>query len=392
MSVIEAIEPVTHVFQLFGLSVVQFSTFKNSPIRCVINHYPLLLIAIRFSLFCYVSIKYQLTTDDDNFISAINVIIIISAHLLEIVILIETFVKACAEQMFMENFQKIDDILFQNFGVDLKFNKSRKSVVKRLVIWICIVGIESSYHLLMHSNAHYFPHELICTLSFFTASLMYFQIITWTDLIGYRLRIVIRLINELKFTHNEENIRKKLLHEGDASYWQMIRNNRIGNTSETNDIVDDTHIFDQLCLLCDLYNRLWTQTNLLNERFKFSMVLSIGTDFAYLILQLYFIFMCFRKFEACDFFPTDFSLCVINILRLSMLSRAGQIVTDDAIQIAFAIHRNKITKSNTKISLFVSGIRLENLRSVSIFKKDIRITIILDSTIFVSIASPKSKT
>lgn len=355
MSSVEALQPVIHVFQLFGLSVTRFSSLKKSPLRHVINHYPLLLIAIRCSVFCYVSMKYQLTTDEDKLISAINVFIIVSAHLLEISILIEAFVKARQEHTFMDNFVEIDNILSQQFDIDLKMNELKKSAFKRLIIWICIIGIESSYHLLMHSTAQYFPHELICTLSFFTTSLTYFQIITWTNLIHYRLRIVVRLMNELKNENDESGTVHRTSNRTSNSHWPMIRSKRIGSVnSESNHTNQDSHIFNQLSGLFDVYNRLWMQTNLLNERFKFTIVLNIGVDFGYLILQFYFIFICFRKFETCSFYPMDFSLCFINIVRLSMLSRAGQNVADEAVRIAHAMHRNKCIKSSTKISSYVS--------------------------------------
>lgn len=392
MNTIEALQPVTNVFQLFGLSVARFSTCKKSPLRGAIKHYPLLLIAIRCGVFFFVSMKYQLTTDDDELIAAINIIIIISAHLLEISILIESFVKASREQTFMDNLLEIDNILIQHFDIDLKSNKLRKSTFKRLLIWIGVTGIEASYHLLMHCTAHYFPHELICTLSLFTASLAYFQIITWANLIRYRLRIVTRVTNDLNCDHNEKTKRgrvRETSHRPNGSDWQRSRSNRIGNANESNSAINDTHNFDQLRVLCDLYNRLWVQTNLLHERFKFTMVLNIGIDFGYLILQLYFIFICIRKFETCHFFPADLSLCILNIVRLSMLSRAGQRVADEALRIAHAIHRNKNMKGSLKMSSFVSEIFDKIIR---LFRKNKIVFVSSDSRIFISIASPKNAT
>lgn len=361
MNIIEGMRPLLGVLQLFGLSVTQFPTFKYISLHRVIKCYSLLFIAIRFIVFCYISVEYQiLYLDDDKLHSIIDMVILISAQTLQVSILFEAFVKARQERTFLENFLEIDDIFMNHFNVDLKISKQRNSAIKLLVIWLCIITVDSALSLVSNYNTTYFPFEIITVLSFFTATFTYFQIVTWTDLIRYRLCIVKRLINELIYDHNEKikNHESEKLknphnaHETKESE-QTTCVNRIETANESNN-VDDTLVFDQFCILCDLYNRLWTQTNVLNERFRFSMVLNIGNDFAYLVALLYFIFMCLRNFTTCEFFVPDFSRCILNLFHLSMLNRAGQNMADEALQIAHAIHRNKIIRSSPKLNTFVS--------------------------------------
>lgn len=359
MNIIEALRPVIRIFQMFGLSAAQFCTFKYIPFhRIIIKYYFFLLIATRFSIFCYISMKYHLSPTEDKVHSVIDVVSIASAHWLEIVILLEAFIKSHQDEAFMANFLQIDNLLIQHFGIDLKMNKLRISVVKRLAIWISIIGIDSCYRLLKRCNTQYFGQELIWTLAFLSASLSYFQITIWADLIRYRLRLVTRLIYELKCEQNQKIEHDKTSHKSNESNGQifvMTCYDRIENANENNDAIGDTHIFNQLCILCDLYSRLWMQANRLNERFNFSMVLNIGNDFGYLVFQLYFVFICLRKLATCDFLTTDFSVCVVNIFHLSMLSRAGQNMADEAVKIAYAIHRNKSIRCSAKLSSFVCG-------------------------------------
>lgn len=342
MTTVVELQPVTRVFQLLGLSVTQFFTPKDHPLHRVIKCYSLLLIATRFALFSYILMKYKIPIGSDKITFTIYASVFFSAYLREASILVEAFTKGHQEVTFMENFTGIDNIFMLHFNIDMKPNELRTSANSRLIIWICFIGIESIYHLRMNYETPYFPHELIVKLSIFTASLTYFQIITWTDLIRYRLRIVNRLINELKCEHNEQLKSQK----SDKTEHK---------SNEGNDAIDDTHIFDQFCILCDLYNRLWMQTNRLNERFKFSMVLNIGTDFTYLVAQLYYIAMYFRDFgySSCNFFAANIATCIVNTFHLSMISRIGQNVADEASTVAYSIHRNKFFRSSSQLNSFV---------------------------------------
>lgn len=371
MNTIESLQPVTSAFQLLGLSVAQFSTLRNLPLHCVIKCYSLLLIAIRFAIFCFVLLKYELPAERDKITSVIYASVMVCSYLRETSILIEAFFKARQEEAFMGNFVEIDDTLMRHFDVDLKMNELRKSAFKQLIIWTCIIGIESIYHLQMHYDTGYFPHEFICTLSQFTASFVYFQTVTWAGLIRYRLHLVNRIINKLKCEHNEKIENRKsnkppqISNTSNESDEYMACTDQIEIANESISDVDDAHVSDQLCTLCDLYNRLWLQTNRLNERFKFSMVLNIGHDFAYLVAQLYYIFTCLRKINTCQFIATDIVTCLINTFHLSMLSRAGQNVADEALQVAYEIHRNKFIRCSMKLNSFVRlncfiGIGLNN--------------------------------
>lgn len=335
MNTIEALQPVTSVFQLFGLSVTHFSSPKiPTPFQRILKIYSLLLIAIRITVFCYITMKFQLDMSSElNLI--INKVIFDSVHFIEISILVEAFVKARQEETFMENFVEIDNTLKQHFNVDLKLSKLRKATIKQLFVWLCVVELYSCFRSFAHFINQYFPHVIIGSLSFLTASLTLFQIITWTDLIRYRLRIVHRLMTELKYDQSEQ-----IAHS-------------IETANGCNIATDDAHIFGQLSILCDLYKRLWMQTNQLNERFKFSMVFNIAYYFTYLVTHFYYIFLCFRNIETCEFLATDIAACIVYMLNLSMLCKAGQNVADEALQVAYAIHRNKFIRCSTKLNSFV---------------------------------------
>lgn len=339
MNSIEALQPLTRVFQLLGLSVTQIPTFRNIPLHRITKYYSLLLIAIRLCTVWYVLAKCQLTVISSTQSFIIDKIMLGCVELLEVIILIEAFIKFRQEESLMDSFLQVDAIMMHHFDIDLKLNELRKSAVHRLIVWMSIVGLYFTCLWFTHYNTQYFHFILIWTLSVLTASFTYFQIITWTDLIRYRLHIVNRLMNVLKFDD-----------------LVIFDHNAIDDT--------DTHIFDKFCVLFNLYNQLWMQTNRLNKRFKFSMMFSITYDFIYLVVQLYYIYICLRKSGPCDFFPTDVAASVINIFHLSMICRAGQSVADEALQVAYAVHRNKFNRKSAKLNSFVCS---KLLRLFSIF-------------------------
>lgn len=103
MNTIEALQPVTSVFQLLGLSVTHFTTLKITRFHRVIRFYSLLLIAIRIIVFCYITMKCQLDISSKLHL-IINKVIFDFVHFIDITILVEAFAKASREEAFMENF------------------------------------------------------------------------------------------------------------------------------------------------------------------------------------------------------------------------------------------------------------------------------------------------
>lgn len=334
MNTIEALHPLTRVFQLFGLSITRCPTIKYIPFHRVIKYYSLLLIAIRSSAFCYLVMKSNFGSNCklDLFVDRI---VLNVGHFLGMSISTEAFFKARHEDTLMEKISEIDNILIQNFDVDLKLGELRKSAVKRLRIWICIQGSFCGLLLYAHHHTHYSLHAMGGALTAFTSTFTYLQIITWADLIRYRLHILKRLIDELKYGRRERQ-----------SYTLI-------DASGSNDDIENTHVFEQLRLICNLYNRLWLQTNRLNERFKFSMVPNIANNFTHLVGLLYYIITCLGKKGTCEYLACDIVACMMNTFRLTMINMAGQHVADEALQVAYAVHRNKRIRISIKLNSFV---------------------------------------
>lgn len=336
MNVIEALRPVTRVFQLLGLHVIP----RQKP--AFVKYYSILLMSIQFALLCYVSLKCKFDTKindigGNKINKVIDVILIVGIHLPQLPILIEAFLKSQQDETFMVNLLEIDRILMENFNIDLKLNELRQSTIKQFFIWMAILGSSFGFVFAMFFNTQFYSYTLYKVTPILIMSLAHFQIFIWADLIRYRLRLMNRLINELKCELKEK-----------------VKNKHSDHTKmHDKNAVDDTNDLDQFCMLSDLYNRLWIEHNILNERFKFAMVLNIGNNFSYLVSHLYFISTCLRKSLPLNYLAADIAASIVNIYHLLLLSTAGQHLTNEAQQTAYAIHRNKLIQSSTKLNSFV---------------------------------------
>lgn len=140
-----------------------------------------------------------------------------------------------------------------------------------------------------------------------------------------------------------------------------MNSTRFENAHSNFDTAVDAHTLDQFGKINDLFNRMWTEANLINIRFKYSMLLHIGTDFVYLIANSYFTILCLVNYASCDAFALNVTGIIVSIFYVSSLSIAGQKMANEALQIAFEIHRNRHARSNIGLGSFV---RLEHFHTI----------------------------
>lgn len=208
--------------------------------------------------------------------------------------------------------------------------------------------------------------------------------ILWTALVRYRLRILNGLISSMN-TEQFEQIEHQASH------------NNTNSSSITAEF--DANTFGQIDIIHDLYNRMWIQTNLINVRFKYSMVLHIGSDFGFLVANTYFSFLCSIKYSLCHSFPMNVVGIIVSIFHVLSLCVAGQNMTNEASQIAYGIHRNRHARRDMASSSFV---RVEHFLHLFLSRfynylynhgsQERIVYFVLDQKFFISIASPKSAT
>lgn len=396
MDSMKALLPITRVFHLFGLSVAVSTSCKFNTY--LIRFYFLLLIALRCGIFGYTLWTNQLflRNPESSINTVIDIFSICSVRLLEIVILIEAILRACEEKKLMENFLEIDDIFLYRLNIDLKCSRLRQSIIKRFTIWVCTFTFVSGCAVLLAYNTPNFLLFLTYMPPYFTASLAYFQIIMWADLIRYRLHILNGLLSELNNNHFSTAIemkRKKseeisIRSKGTPSPLPLQFSTIIdvfGNSGCT--ITDIIYESERFATFCDLYRRLWAQTHRINERFTCSLVLNIGNEFVSFVLNLYYVFVCIFELDThAKILPSDFLRLPVSIFHIWMLSRTCHKTIQESLKIGYELHSIQNVAENSKLSSNVS----KKSFSFTLFRENKVVRFFSDSTFLTSIDPSKS--
>lgn len=392
MSAIEAIQSIFRVFQLFSLSVVSIlpNTSKIS-IGILFKIYSLLHIGIRVTIFLYASISNQffIRNNEYKIVSAIDTVLICGIRLVEIAILVEAFVKRKKEKQFMDDLVEIDKIIRSHFNIDMKYDDLKRSTCILSIIWLCTFLFGQGFILyLAHESSAYFYFCLTYLPPFFISSISYFQIITCTKLIRYRFLVLNRLIKDMDCDQHYEDANWKPIKGVKNMFIREIS----GKLHESFDPLYETHLFDRFIIIRNLYYRLWNQTEVINERFRCSMVFNIGNDFVSLLSNFYWMFMCMLGSEISINISVVGCLLwsLINIFHILMLSNTCHNTAVQASQIAHVTHCIKHVTLNSKLSAFV---RIKKKIIILIFLKINENTSYVshsDPTFFTTNASSKS--
>lgn len=366
MDPIKAVWPVTSALHFLGLSVPSSGKLNNYLVKL----YFLLLIALRCGVFLYTLWTNQLFLRDNESVvmATIDIFSICSVRLLEIVILIEAFSKVHQEQQLMDNFVEIDDIFLYQLNTDMKYSQLRRTAIKRFSTWTGTYLLISGCAVLSAIRTPNFMYFLTWMPPYLTASLTYFQIILWIDLIRYRLHVLNRLLSELNAKHSSAIEMKRKSSDALSTHSKgtpspkpppsslqfatiidVFGNNNNGCTNTAD------YKCEQFSVFCDLYRRLWAQTQRVNERFTFATVLNIGNDFVAFVLNLYFVFVCILELEThATILMSDFLRLPLSIFHIWMLSRTCDRAIQESLKIGHELHSKNVT-DNSKLSSSVSG-------------------------------------
>lgn len=366
MNTIQALLPIFRVFQLICLSPIaiiakKLKIYANKSLAI----YSSLHIGLRIAIFLYTLLSDSLfiRRNDSRIVATIDTVLICGVRLLEILIWLEALIKRQHQVKFLENLLEIDEIFRNCLYADLKYDQLRRRAFIKLIVWIgTFLTIEGLIIALTYKNTTtvHFYYCLIYLLPFFVSSLTYFQIIICVDLIRYRFRVLKHIIsimdnNEQPFTQEINNI------VAEPNYFtrkvlKTLFNSDFGDKIHANfDSTYEIHVFERFAIIRNLYFRLWEQTNLINERFQWSMVVNIGNDFSSLLANIYWMLMCMLNNSICqDMSITASFMCVIiNVLHVFMLSKVCHNTVVEASNVAYAVHHINFVANSPKLSAFV---------------------------------------
>lgn len=364
MNPIQSILPLIRVFQFFCLSPVSVLSNFRFCASFFFKVCSVLQIIVRATIFLSTILSDELFIRKNEYqiVATIDTVLICVVRLLEITILIEALIKRKLEIKFMENLQQIDEIIKNRLHVDSDYGALYRYCVLSISIWIGIFLLaEGTLIYLSYKNSNYFYFCLTYLPPFFVSSLTYFQIIIWVNLIKYRFKILKRFIDGMERETKTEREHScgtgtnsiifvkplhSLFHRG-GDFDRKLHSNL--------NSIHDAYLFDRFIIVRDLYQRLWDQTNLVNERFRWSMVVNIGNDFISLLSNFYWMIICLLDYSICRNMSVAgcFLWSFINISHIFALCRMCHHTVDQAAAIANTIHHVKFVANSPKLSSFV---------------------------------------
>lgn len=341
MNLFQAILPSIRLFQFFCLCPVSVISEFQFSTRAFFLTYSVLQLIVRICIFFYgIFAKHLFPQNEYQLVAVIDTVLICGVRLLEIIILLEALMKRKLDKTLIENFEIIDKMMKERLKIDMDFQHFYRKNLIYLICWIGIfLSISATIIYLSVGDLNYVYFRLTYFVPFFLSSLAYYQINLWINLIQRHFRILKTFISHLecdttkhptKMANSLETFQSTLA----TDYHRIINLN--SNLSYNSAI-----LIKHFIIVRDLYNRLWIQTNLVNERFRWSTILMIGNDFISLLSNFYWMLICMLHYSMCrDMSITAcFLWSLLNILHIFLLCGTCHKTVDEANGIAYAIHR-----------------------------------------------------
>lgn len=272
MDTITAMLPFLRMFQFSFLT--PFSLTKNYKITktFLLTIYSVLMIMVCVGAIYYHFVDRNLSLVEEEFSIGRFVFFMLRvwSWISLLVIIIESIVKRNSQSKFLDELTEVDNILRNEFGIELNEIAVRKSMIGRFVVWLlCFLGIKTASFIL--NGVIYKDPEVTGVLDVWIWSLppfliccfRNFQIITYILSIQERFHRLHNCLEKTDLLPNQENF--------------PISN---GKTNEVSDI-------SKVIVLENVYAKLWQATLLINKSFGASIVVNTLTDFLWITACFY---------------------------------------------------------------------------------------------------------
>ena len=325
MTLVKHFLPVLRVFQFCGLSpfsVIDYTFQLANSKRS--TAYSFLLFGCTIGLFiydCSDSDAYRrvgLTTVTD-FVDTGSIVFV---RLIALICLLEAILTRQKQIDFFNQLTAIDAIFSNELNVAIRPDRSRWRPVlysfKRfaaLLLATIILGII----VILSRDLWYLKFWVFYSISWFVVTFSNIQMSTYVQFI----RCHFEMLNDQLAKLMSKGFERKISAETHSQFGKML-------------------------ILRNIHNRLWKATNLTNERFKWSLPFSVCSDFAGLLLNCYWIFLCiFQPATTPQIYIYSSSIwCITNFLHLALPAHCCQL----------AIIEVNETFSNVRYaSVFISG-------------------------------------
>lgn len=201
MLVIKSIVASLRLFQLFGLSPFSMNTKNFIPTsNKLFNFYSITLILMHAVILLHGLCTTQsfIRKGELRIIATIDIVMMCGIRFLTLLIVVESFVKRIKQIAFFQHLNEIDEIFTIKLGIDMEYRQLRRNTITKLFIWAaCLTIIELAIFLMEMNDKDYLYFCLLYLFPLFVATLHYFQVITYVNLIKFRFQQLNGILNAM---------------------------------------------------------------------------------------------------------------------------------------------------------------------------------------------------
>lgn len=201
MQAIKPILPTLRLLQLFCLSPFSLKTDKLIPgPNRYFDFYAVTSILVNAALLVHgaFTTHLYLRKGESRITATIDIVMMCGIRSLTLLILIESFVKRMKQVRFLKCLNYIDEIFVLKLGIDMRYERHRKTTVNKIFIWTTVfILIELVIFLMAWSDKDYLHFCLLYLFPFFISTLHYFQVNTYVNLIKYRFAMLNEILKGL---------------------------------------------------------------------------------------------------------------------------------------------------------------------------------------------------
>lgn len=277
MKYMQVLVPVFRMYQVCGFAPFPIPFDETNGIRKdkqrkwfiyygVLIVYLISMVIINMYLF-----KELYNSDSSEMLTYLTFIITTVTRVLALAIIVESFMMRNKHISLLQHFGHVDQIILGELGVEIDFKKMRRTGIIWMVIWIVQISVLMTIvivDILIEADCIWDGILLFFyTIPLMVPSFRYFHVIHYVLLLGSRFEIVNKRIEQICSLKDRLNTDRS--HKG-------------ANSEST-----ERNIYNELVSMRRVYHNLWEITLQLNNMFRVSLLLMIGTSFSVLLVNSY---------------------------------------------------------------------------------------------------------
>lgn len=280
MKFIKVLLPIFRVYQIFGFAPfpIPFDAEKGISRKdqrkwLIYNGILIIYLTVMVSYNIFAYQEFLCENKTEPMLSYLSFLIVTTVRGLAIVITIESIVNSKEQVKFWQRLNSIDRIFRDEIGVEQDYEKLRRTAFIWLAVWFVQITSVMAIVLvdIFGDDSESFWSKLMVILYALplpVTAMRYYQIIQCIAYLSHRFQMINKRLETIYSGTNRLSTGEKQLKK------------KITNSTENK-------TYDEIVTLRRIYHILWENTAELNNTFKWSLLLMIGTSFVIIVVNFY---------------------------------------------------------------------------------------------------------